>query len=80
MRKHSNSSPSRHRKTRGREVAAPNQTHPDVNPPPEALRALVRLLARETAREILESGPAADPGPLTETTAPPAKPAADIDT
>ncbi len=72
MRKRSNSFPSRRLNTRGRGTAAPSQSHPDVNTPPEALRALVRLLARE----ILESGTAADPEPPKETTASPAKPAA----
>ncbi len=76
MRKRSNSLPSRRLNTRGRGTAAPSQSHPDVNTPPEALRALVRLLAREMAREILESGTAADPEPPKETTASPAKPAA----
>ena len=79
MRKRSNSFPSSRRKTRGRGIAAPSQSQPDVNPPPEPLRAFVRLLARETARKILESGTAADPDPPTESTAPPAKPAAGTD-
>ncbi len=56
MRTHSNSFPSCRRKTRGRGIAAPSQSRPDVNLPLDALRAFVRLLARETAREILESG------------------------
>jgi hypothetical protein len=79
MRKQSDLVSSSHCKTGGCGIAAPRDSSSAKAPSPEALRALVRLLARATAREILKSGTPAVSEPPIELPAPPAKPKTDAD-